>query len=619
VKTAMRPHLETSNSLSSAHSPPCAGLGASMDVRASRLFGAIAVSCRRILRNQRASPQVRSMARSIQNRVLIPYQKCFAAVSANPALAVYPPYSVAFSMWVDLAPILHIIARRVEDALSVKDAMLSEVSACPASVVLSSLEESILNILPSSHAHQAVQSVWADVFAVFAVHINLWVDSGEIFDEFGEFFIVSSKSDSNPLSSPGIPYPRYVSRRLPSFMSPENAEQIILCGHIISSINGVSPAGTNCSCVRRPSTSLRVPHFVTADMVENGRRIALAIDAASSRCKESTCHELSRVIPSCDVNRTLRALRGYLLFGYERFWRSFFTQLRRFQDLLRPSMTAPEVETAERCLKNILNSCFSDDRVEMVDLFRFQLHVRMDGTITPSYIIPHPVAYMFPPTSAKFSDIFRVAFEVREAVYELERCYMLIATAYRSVKNRKNGVKLSTLKKCSLLRMLMSRFLQAYDEYLQMDVFESAFLGLIDAASKMERENGQERRDVFDEVLALYNKALDTWFIHSLASSDAVTRRLDAICKGCVQFCHHVDDFLAGSTFDDVLAHRIETDFEKNASLFLRVVSSVHSRVGGAQISMLLMRMDFNNYLHSRQYSRDRDDDHLIFSRSPGK
>jgi hypothetical protein len=611
----MRPHLETLNSFSTVHSPTCAALGESLDVRASRLFGSIAVSCRRILRNQSASPQVRAMAHSIQNQALVPYQKCCAAILTNPALAVDLPYYVILSTWVDLAPLLHVLVRRVEDALSVNvDVISADTAPCPASVVLSSVEGSLLTLVPSSHAHRVLQSVWADLFSVFAGHMDLWVGRGVTFDEFGEFFIGPSKTDSNSFSSPSIAYPRVNSSNLPSFMSRENAEQLILCGCVTSSLQGVNPAGTTGSGVRRPLDHHCVTQFVTTDMVENGRNIALAIDAASSQCRESTCHELSRVIRSRDLNITLRALRGYLLLGYEGVWRSFFSQLRSFRHLFRRSMTAPDIVTAERCLENVLYSCLSEYCVESGDHFKFQLHVRTDGAITPLYVIPRPVSFIFPPTSAKFDSIFSVAFQVREAVHELERCYMSIATAYRSVEMRKNSTKFSTLKKCSLLRMLMSRFLQAYDEYLQMDVFESQFRGLIHAASKMESENGDEKRNVFDVLLALYSKVLDTWFVHSLASSGAITRRLDAICKSCLQFCQHVDDFLAGSTFDDLLAHRAEADFDKNACLFLRVVSSVQSRVGGAQVSMLLMRMDFNNYIRSRQFAHDRDDDHFIFS-----
>jgi hypothetical protein len=558
------------------------------------------MSCRRIQRRRNASPLARALARSIHCHALAPYERCRASVHGNPALWVSGERSRVISAWADLAPVLHSVITRVEEVLTGDERVAS--SGGPrtiAAIVFSSLEDGLRKLIPSSSARRTMQSVWADVLSVFAVHLDLWLERGLIFDDFGDFFITTSPPGPDSNTTTGERQAYVEPGRLPSFISAENAELILRTGCIVRGTKGLTrPRLADVGRSDGRPSDLQVVPFVSKSMLENGLMMSLRVDAACATCKEWISRELSRVVPAFEVATVFRALRGYLLLGHEGVWRSFFAQFRTIRHLVRPQMTAAESGAVDGHLEKMVSSSIGDHDWGGGELLQFRLHVGKDGGVTASYTIPCPVNYMLRSSGrGGYGEIFATTFLVRHTAHELERCYLSIASVYRSKPFRGDRARQAELKRFSLLRMRMSRFVQAYDDYLQMDVFESEFQSLMRrAVAKLDSDGSHIAAPLpFDDMLGAHLKALDSWLVHSLASSAPIKRRLEAICEACLQFCHAVRDFLDGDSRCESRVQAIEADFLKNAHLFLRVLSSVHSRIGGAQISMLLMRLDFNS------------------------
>jgi hypothetical protein len=600
--------------------------------RAGEFCVRVGAACRHVRRDGSASPLAHALARAVQHHALSPYMRSCAAAAADPSRADARHEKVEGD-WLELTPSLD---RLVSAASGARE-------TASAAAVLSCIAAELHGVPRGSHASGVINALWRDVFAAYAAHLTQWLEGGTVHDAAGDFFIcrdVDGAREARPGMPPGHTF--YVDLdRLPSFVTPDIAGRVFFAGHIVNCIQRfdvkLAPSeGEACRAADESQTS-RTLHEVNGTvartgslrrtaiqrMVDDGRSVGLSLEAASLFWRDAASRRLSQLMPFSSLETYLCALREYLLLGNERFWRSFFAQLRGVRHVFHADMTGTEVDAAERCLERFVETSLADADADSGVPCILRVAVGSDGQLRPHFDVPFPASAVIANSAAKYSQAFAVAFGVRRVVHELEQCYSSILAATRVLVRARGGLQHVTstpparrtlLRRCTLLRMRMSRFMQAFDDYLQADVFETGFRPL----RKRVRRAGDAAGDAaspsssdLDDIVAAHTATVDGWVSQSLARSEAVQRRLDEICESCLGLCQFVERVVEG-TADDEDRHggRLELAFEQNAHLLVRVVSSLQGRVGSATVSALLLRLDWDCF-----YQEDRGDARCVFPR----
>jgi Gamma tubulin complex component C-terminal len=619
--------------------------------RAYNICATVSANCRIIRRSPESKPVSRAVSRAIFDCAVHPFHvACATALGGRE----HPGFQSNVDNWLDLAPILCELTSAAMPSCALSHSIISRIAADFHRVQL------------CSHAERVLLSVWHDTFSIYSRPLSVWLNTGSLHDVTGEFFIVAS--DSTPPLAPPSPFRRAsdpfnnapqnitysVNRdRLPSFISPAVADRVLFAGQVVKcfyamlNISRDADAGHDEAAKRLSAAATKaasVAEFASADlidrMVSSGRSIELVFEAASVIWHDHAAARLTALMPAGHVDTHLSALRGFLLLGNELFWRLFFTRLRAARHMLHVNMKDADVEAANRALEHIIDSCVADDsdplpsrcsdasghKAQQPCILR--LTTTGDGALMPSFDIPFPASAVVGDTSAMYRQVFSVAFGVRRVVLELEQCYAGIASTWRlrhqqafsEGKDRAEvGLEEEVLRKCSLLRMRMTGFMQAFDDYLQIDVFESGFKTVMAAVAKMEDIDGRgvitdgddrslfpricpsalSARTGFSDVVAAHTAAMDGWLTHSLASTDAIQRRLDGVCSACLRLCEISEDAICGRlplALALVAGCRIEAAYMQNASLLVRVVSSVQGRLGTSLIGVLLSRVDAGGF-----------------------
>lgn len=587
-------------------------------------------SCRRLRRNASAPAVVHALARGVQQHALVPLEYSCADAISNPSFANRKNELVE-SMLVDLLPSLGILIAVAESN-----------SSCISAAVLSCAAEQFYRVQRGSPAIAVITSIWRDVFAAYSIHIRQWLQDGTVHDGSNDFFICRDPTGvhaSNPGMPPGHAF--YVAYdRLPSFVSRASADRIFFAGNVVNCIkrygHQLHEREKSSRAPLRPPTDHESALLLATfkRMTANGSSICLALEAGSIAWRNSASLRMSRLISEAGVERYIRALRGYLLLGNELFWRSFFDRLRPVRHMMRSEMSKEEVEAANRSLLHIVESSLGDTDTDARIPCILTLSVGQDGLLAPSFEIPFPASAIIAPSAGSYSEVFSVIFAVRRVALELERCYAILASELKKLGRSSacrdadadadadvdadvdvdvDIARQQFLRKCVLLRMRMGRFIQAFDDYLQADVFETSYRVLLREVGDAFARGGAL---LFDQIVGLHAHAVCAWVSQSLAGVNPVQRRLDAICECCLSLCELVSGVVEGrDVMDWREGGRIESIFDQNADLLLRVVSCLQGKAGSTKVSSLLLRLDwYRRFLGENSESRCRQEDLRVFS-----
>lgn len=142
--------------------------------------------------------------------------------------------------------------------------------------------------------------------------------------------------------------------------------------------------------------------------------------------------------------------------------------------------------------------------------------------------------------------------------------------------------------------------MQAFDDYLQVDVFETGFLSLLEQV----RDIGDAKFTPavpFDNIVNAHAGVMDRWLLESFADMDAIQRRLHALLDACYGLCGYTEAVIDGTTDSSLQGHRHEAAFDRNVELLVSMLSSLQGRIGGSKVGVLLMKVDWDSFYHDCQ------------------
>lgn len=578
--------------------------------------------CCRVRRDDRSSPVARALARAVHEHAVLPYLRSCSAAAADLSF-VDSDHELAERTWLELLPSLQrvtVVATPGSD---------SRVAAR----ILSCIAEEMTVIPQGIDASTVLNAIWRDVFATYSGHVAQWLNFGTVHDASCDFFVCRN-SDSTAVVQAGMP-PGHTFRiaydRLPSFISREVADSIFFAGQVVNCIlrfgvDSVSEEPTREApessgveldplpfprCDERfpvsPESGASLVETAILEMRKNGANIGLSVQAASLVWRKAASSRMSCLMPHSSIDLYLRALREYFLLGNEPFWRSFFSQLHTTRHLLTADAGTLDSAAAERCIEHIVDTSLADSSGSSFVPCILRFDVEADGQLTPYFDVPFPASAVIASSSSKYSQIFGVSFGVRSVVHALERCYRSIAHSFR---RRHGGASRTSpkqcpmsdmqtirIQQCALLRMRMSRFMQAFDDYLQVDVFEAGFLSLLEQIGDL--GNTDPTLAVpFDHIVNAHACVLDRWLLESFADMDAIQRRLHALFDACYGLCGYTEDVIDGRTDSSPQGYRHEAAFDRNAALLVRMLSSLQGRIGASKVGVLLMKVDWDSFYH---------------------
>lgn len=623
-------HLLPQSSLPACLMPPTHPAGPLYD-SADVFCDAAVVRCRALRRDPSFSPTARSIARAIQHHALADFLKARAEVAVDPSLAKAVRFAQVGSDWVGIVPHIARILASADDCQHGQ-------APTPAAKILTALVTETHLAPPNSSAARVLGALWSETAAPYLLHLSSWLEHGTVHDASGDFFI---HRDVDAVVEAGKP-PGHAfivdHSRLPDFVTAESAHRIFFAGNVVNCIKrfgvsadteaglpgrGLTPQPEALPMAVRPDAveyALRMP--ADADLVrrmmerDGAANVDLAMEAASRVWREASAARLSRLLPFSSLAPYLCALREYLLLGNGLFWSVFFAKFRDFSVCLHSGMTQAEVEAAERGLEYVIQSSLADVESPLGAPCVLQMAVSDDGAVVPCFELPFPVSAVVADCVERYQMTSAVAFGTRRVVLELEHCYSLLAAALRSngsgslksVGGRARPLKSRTrtiLKRCLMLRMRQSRFMQAFDDYLQVDVYESGFKPLLALTQKRVAPDSKSKGTEFDDIRAAHLQAVAGWVSQSLASSPSVKARLDAICGTCMELCEIVRRLLDDpGQGDDWRLDGLEASFKQNARLFVLLVGGggMQNKMGNARVASLLWRCDWDGEL-SREVS----------------
>lgn len=573
------------------------------------LCESIVAECRRIRRDEAQSPVAHALARAVHYHAVLPFIRSTSAAAADLS-CVHDKHENAESSWLDIGSSL----QRVVASTSTPSQI------CTAANVLSCIADEMKILRRATHTSHILNAIWQDVFASYSVHLRQWLNSGTVLDASSDFFIcrnVDSAADGLSGMPPGHTF-CIAYQRLPSFVTHEIAESIFFAGHVVNCFLRFDidvhltalPAkvdsdvhrrskGDYDACGRRSCVDTAIHHIAGS-----GADVGLSVEAASIMWRSAASARMSRLMPHSSITKYLRSLREYLLLGSEQFWRAFFSHLRSMRHLLQSDMKQVEVNAAEQSLEHIVDVALADtsSNSEIPCILRFA--VESDGQLSPCFDLPFPASAVITNTAGKYSQAFSVAFGVRGVVYALEQCYRSIVEALRRPVSCDEELPNSDrtyqdqrffIQKCALLRMRMSRFMQAFDDYLQVDVFETGFQWLLNQLERAEDTRGS-CLVTFDAIVAAHTSTMDRWLLESFADSDAIQRRLKALFETCFGLCELTDSIISGKRMSSHQGYRLEAAFDRNAELLIRMFAGLQGRIGSSKVSILLMKTDWDSF-----------------------
>lgn len=587
---------------------------------------AVVAVCRRVRRDDRSSPVARALARAVHQHAVLTYVRSCSAAGANLTFADCK-HELAERNWLDILPSLQRITASV----------LPGFESCTAARILSSIADEMRVVARDTDASRTLNAIWRDVFACYSGHLIQWLNFGTVHDASGDFFVCRNVDSSSVSENAGMP-PGHTFRiaydRLPNFVSREIADSIYFAGQVVNCILRFDVDCTSIEPTRELPASpgaeeeklpivlegsilgsrkggARCVEATILEMQRNGASVGLSVEAASLLWREAASSRMSRLMPHSSIGLYLRSLRDFLLLGNEQFWRSFFSQLHTMRHILEIDAGALDVAAAERCIEHIVDTALADCNSSSQIPCILHFTVEADGQLSPYFDLPFPASAVIASTAGKYNQIFAVTFGVRGVVHSLERCYRSIAQVLRRRLSRASASsadrctsdrRRTLIKQCALLRMRMSRFMQAFDDYLQVDVFETGFLSLMEQIGNA-GDTSSTPSVPFDDIASAHTGVMERWLLESFADSDALLRRLHALFDACYGLCDYTESIIDGTIESALQGHRCEAAFNRNIELLVRMLSGLQGRIGGSKVGVLLMKIDWDSFYLDSVYS----------------
>lgn len=459
------------------------------------------------------------------------------------------------------------------------------------------LHATVQPLEPSSNSLAVITAIWDDLLSALRAHLFSWLVYGVVQNPSDQFFISDGET------------PAVVPERLPTFISPVVAERILFAGN-----------SQRCAILFAKASNSD-PIFedgseVFERLLAEPSRAALEIEAASMRWRNTAALQLSRVLPFESIKERLYLLRQYLLLGHSAFWRCFFDELRTKPLLLSgKEFKKEERDEIENTLNQILLSTTSEmaasdlsSELYNVEQPPFALKISESGDLYPHFDLNIAESQVLASRASVYCDVFSIAFNICRVACELRAAFANLQEMdhefrhqHLSKSARKDRTGLVRIRE---LRRRMASFVDGFEWYIQAEVLQPKFeklLRMLD--SNMVGTHSQSSRTTFfDMVCSLHESLMDKIFAQCFVGRTQINARLNAIFETCFGLCDLIRELsveeLAQISFTDTV-HALDSCFSRNFGLLVRLLSHIQHGSVDSRIPALLVRINFNRYVHS--------------------
>lgn len=463
------------------------------------------------------------------------------------------------------------------------------------------LYETLHSLSPADPAFDILAAVWRDMLQPFRHHLFDWLVFAEVHDGEGQFFIEGNE-------------PHLVLDRLPKIVTTDVAERILQAGRARGGAIQLAK-GVSCLSVVLLGDEEDWEKKLLKNFLEDPVAAQLELDAASLRWRVAAAQRLSDLLPFHQIRRKVFLLRQYLLLGHASFWRSFFDELRAKALLLvSGEMEEAERKSAENAITQILVATVAEYEVDEAEGYNVRqpplvLQVTSTGGILPRFTLTFAESQIIATKSSVYCDVFSIAFNVRRVACELRAALANLQWLDRRLRRARNFYGRQSATRCLVgvieLRRRMAIFVDGFEWYVQAEVLQPKFATLLGALDdylegKESRPSISSRKPFYDEILSLHEVLLDKVFAQCFVGHQQIDKRLTAIFAVCFSLCDFITELtiegLQQNDFSDTL-HELETNFERNVSLLVRLLLHLQHGTADPGIPALLVRINFNRYV----------------------
>lgn len=212
-----------------------------------------------------------------------------------------------------------------------------------------------------------------------------------------------------------------------------------------------------------------------------------------------------------------------------------------------------------------------------------------------NFQVKWPLHIIFTPTVlAKYNKLFKFLLRVRRTQLALQNLWALQMQFKRTLEfgcldaeTRRNISNLT-------LRLHMSHLVDSLQYYLQADVLELHFSGLI---AKIRNPTSPD----FEQIVIAHDHYLTALLAQCFILSAPVFRSLLGVLDICQQFCEVVTASIHSGTLAarEVIEDRVEQlkkDFERQSSLLFKTLSAVCNQQSNPHLAQFLLLLDYNKY-----------------------
>lgn len=557
------------------------------------------VLCFEILSCPSASSGCRALANGILDRAVFPYMRATAFGNVHKDVPAEPGVH-AIRAWEESAELLCCLANRIANRIRAADTDELE-DALP----VSELHNAAATLEAPAAASSALERIWNDVFREFCARVESWLAYGRECTQVADFFRACSsclEPDKQGEVSEGGSQPA-------TLVSPACATTIIeasLALRRLSSharFNGKDNDERSAKVMWDSNTQMSWERVKLSSISETHR----AFDSFAVSLEQGMFRQISEVVPATSWSANLLSLRQIVLLGNEMLWKQTFAPI---EDVLKG------YDGREKSCLHILNDCLSSavesagvswTSTEAANLYPINYQLKMDDSAALSIRVRpmFPVDIVLEPHLEDYERLFAVSARVRRTGLALERCFSEHITGTRRSRPElgTNGGP-DSFHGFLHLRMLMSHFLMSVDAYLQVDVFEPAYVKLRGFLAEQALSAG-DHVDVF-LLRRAHDACMRRMLDGSMVSLTNYCRRLFEICSICDQACTLAPRC---AQYDETASESVSNLaklFKTNVTLFLRIVVASGTSTTHGSTAGLVARINYNGYymLRDRELRR---------------
>ncbi|XP_071965450.1 gamma-tubulin complex component 4-like isoform X2 [Antedon mediterranea] len=322
-------------------------------------------------------------------------------------------------------------------------------------------------------------------------------------------------------------------------------------------------------------------------------------------------HLWTLVIEDSDLIGQLNTIKDFYLLGRGELFLVFI-------DMSQNLLKAPPTPTTEHDINSAFKQAAHKVLMEDEAFSMFKLTVTKAQTKTTgkkpeiaaqttgwaslgmSFSVQWPLHILFTQSVLdKYNTVFKFLLNVKRVQLELQQCWATQMQQKHHLTGRWDSSKWR-------LRNNMAFLLDNLQYYLQVDVLESQFSGLI--------QKIQSTRD-FEEVRFAHDQFLASLMAQSFLLMKPVRHCLNEILDICHSFCTLLMQTVTMTAREISYMERIAQGFNRQSSLLFKILSGVRSHQTSPHLSQFMLRLDFNKFysqsgglLGSFTYRRIEDD-----------